>query len=139
VIAELAVWHASVLEMVWTLIGLIGMYFGISNLHWSNNDLRALKALNGGNVKRFTIMRVIAFGHWRNDLFRLMKQLTITVIGVIAMILPTPPRQTTPITPVGVLITGGLFTISILIVMASVLDRRQREALEELDEREHDH
>lgn len=116
--------------MVWTLLGVVGLYFGVRNLRSSKRDIDALQKMNGHTFAQYQVMRVIAYGHYRNDLFRLAKHITILAIGVIAMILPNP--QSTRVSYTGVAITGGLFTIVLLLILASALDRRQREALEEM-------
>jgi hypothetical protein len=117
--------------MVWTTIGLIGMNFGIRNIISSKRDIAALRKMNGHNVAKYQPMKIIAYGHYRNDMFRLAKHGTITMIGILSMIIP--PTSAGTITPVGLVITVGLFTISIMLVMASALDRRQREVLEDLE------
>jgi len=129
-IANLAIWHASLTEIMWFLIGVIGMYFGIGNVRASRQDMARMDKLNGRNLAAYKAMRVIAFGHFRNDCFRLAKHCMITLIGLIAMLLP-PTNKAQPVTPTGLVITVGLFTISMLIVLASVFDKRQRDFLEE--------
>jgi hypothetical protein len=112
--------------MLWTLIGITGASFGVMNLRESLKDIHAIEALNGNRLPQHRVLSVIAYGHYRNDLFRLAKQVTIIVIGVIAMIIP-PQNPKDPVTPVSLIVTGGLFTIAMLLVLASALDRRQRE------------
>lgn len=112
----------------------MGMYFGYRNLASSRADIARLHKLNGQTFAKYQAMRVIAYGHFRNDLFRMSKHVTITTIGVISMVLPQSPGTTNHVTNSGIVITGGLFTISVLLVLASALDRKQREALEEIDE-----
>lgn len=88
--------------------------------------------MNGKTFAAYRSMRVIAYGHFRNDAFRMAKHTTITAIGVISMILPASNNQAaTHISYTSVVITGGLFTISVLLVLASALDKKQRESLEE--------
>lgn len=134
ILGQVEIWHASLVELVWLLLGCVGVYFGWANLRDSKRDLDALHTLNGGNLAKYQIMQLIAYGHYRNNLFRLAKFCTVLAIGLIASVLPpTKPGSTNgPI--VGVVITGGLFTIVLLLVMSSILDRRQRDAIKEIDE-----
>jgi hypothetical protein len=121
------------IEIFWTVIGLIGMAASYENLRYSLDDLKALRAMNGHNMARHRDMRVIAYGHFRNDAIRFGQTLTITVVGVIAMCLPST-QQSSPVTPTGLIVTGGLFTLVLLTVLASVLDRMQRNAIEEMED-----
>ena len=115
-------------------MGAIGVYLGWGNLKESNKDVQALHKMNGNRLGRFRVMRVIAYGHYRNDLFRLAKHVTVLVIGVMACVLPKARGTSNQLSPTSIVITVGLFTILLLIIMASALDRRQRDAVEEIEE-----
>jgi hypothetical protein len=117
------------------LLGIVGTYYGSKNLADSRRDIQALQEMDGNTFSYYQVMRIIAYGHYRNDLFRLGKHVTVLVIGVIADLLPSP-AQNTPVSPSGIVVTVGLFSIVLLINMASALDRRQREALEGMSEHE---
>jgi hypothetical protein len=131
VIADIAVWHASLVEILWMMIGLTGMVIGWSNLADSRENLKALQTMNGNNIASHRVVSVLAYGHYRNDLFRFSKHTMIALIGVISCIVP-PSTRTQPVTATGLIVTMGLFYISIALLMASTLDRRQRESLEAL-------
>lgn len=111
------------------MIGVVGMFLGRVNLKSSRRDIASLENQNGHSLEQYDQMRLLAFGHYRNDLFRMCKHTTITLIGVLACSFPSTTTQ--PVTPVGLVITFGLFIIAVFLVMASFLDRRQREAMEE--------
>lgn len=100
-------------------------------MRFSRKDIEALKTMNGDNIEKYRLMMVIAYGHYRNDLFRFSKHMVIFLVGVASMIAP-PQVETQPVSAVGIIVTGGLFSLSILLVLASTLDRRQREAMEEM-------
>ena len=87
--------------------------------------------MNGKNLATYRVMRIVAYGHWRNDLFRLSKHCCIFFIGVLAMVLP-PQNPQAQVSPLSLVITGGLFAISLLLIMASALDKKQRDALEDV-------
>lgn len=134
ILAALEVWHASMIEIIWTALGLVGMAFGWSNLQSSKHDVEALRVMDGQNLAQYRVMRVIAFGHFRNDLFRFAKHITITAIGALSMVIPPASPKGGAVTPTGVVVTGGLFTIVLLVIMSSVLDHRQREALLDIED-----
>ena len=125
--------------MIWTLLGGFGLYFGWVNLRNSRRNLEALHEMNGQTFATYRIMRVIAYGHYRNNLFRFAKHLTVFAIGIVSMLLPnfkvtgTGGHSQNIVSYTQVVVTGGLFTIVLLLIMASVLDRRQTEALEALE------
>lgn len=124
------IWHANLLEIIWTSIGLVGIYLTWGNQQSTRKELHALRRLNGGHLSKYGVMRVIAYGHYRNDLFRFSKCLVIVAVGFTACILPPPPTTPSgPATPVGVAITLGFFAIEVLVVLASALDARQRDYL----------
>lgn len=127
----LAFWNASIVEIAWTLLGLVGGTIAWGNVRFSRRDIEALRVMNDRTIEMHRAMMIIAYGHYRNDLFRLCKHCVIFFIGLAAMATP-PQLRSQPVSTVGVIITAGLFTISILLVLASTLDRRQREAMEDL-------
>lgn len=119
--------------MIWTAIGLIGVGFGWSNLRFSKRYLDALEVMNGKNLSQHRIMKIIAYGHFRNDLLRMFALLTITFIGIFSMVVPSP--ETTNghhITFSGIIVTCGIFAITVEIIIASILDKNQRDAMEEM-------
>lgn len=117
---------ASLIELLWTLTGLVGIYLTWANLQDARQYITALEKVNG--QKSSKEVKIIAFGHYRNELFRIMMFLVVTGIGVVAMLTP-PAIKNSPVTPVSIAITLGLFTLTALLVMASFLDKRQRELL----------
>lgn len=133
----LVVWHATVLEIAWTVIGLVGVFVGYGNLSKSAFNLKSLKTMNGHSIERFTELRILAAGQWRNDLFRLSKSSIITCIGIVACVTPPVSNTAPTISPVAVAVTIGLFAIEILILLASIMDRMQRDMLYNYDDHNH--
>lgn len=86
--------------------------------------------MNGRNLAQYRELRLIAYGHYRNDLLRFANHLTIVAIGAISMIIPNSGNETAHYDPAAVIVTVGFFTLSLLLTIASALDRRQREVLE---------
>lgn len=133
ILGALEIWHATALEIAWTVMGLIGCIISWGNLRWSRKDIDALAETNGHNLARYQVMRILAYGHFRNDAFRFCKHLAVLFIGVLSMILPRAERAPV-ITPSGLVVTGGLFTIVLLLLLASALDRAQRNAIDEMED-----
>lgn len=132
--ASLHLWNATIIEMVWTAIGAIGLYFGIRNARESKKNIVALQTMNGHNLKTYRVLRLLAYGHYRNDMFRMAKHSIILFVGLMAMISPPVDNTRHAVTPVGVIVAVGFFAIAVLLALASALDRRQREIMEDMDE-----
>ena len=131
-IASLAIWNASLIEMLWTSIGLVGLLFTRRQLRRSSQMIEATRKFNGRNLEQHRELRLIAYGHYRNAMFRLAKTCTILAIGALSMILP---NTQTRITPTAVAVTVGLFMIELLIVLPGILDERQAQLMR--DDKEH--
>jgi hypothetical protein len=116
IVAQLAVGNASLVEMIWTLIGLGGIY------------TKALRKMNGKTLAAVRRMRVIAYGDFRNEVFRTAISSIFIVVGIAAMLSP-PTSNTARVTATSVAITLGFFGIEMLMVIASALDRQQRRFL----------
>lgn len=133
-IAGMEIWNANLVEMVWTAIGLIGLYFVRKQMKRTSEYIESTRKFNGKNLESHRELRLIAYGHFRNASFRLAKTLTIVFVGLIAMVIP---NTTTAITPAGIVVTVGLFMIELLIVLPGMLDERQAELME--DDKRHEH
>lgn len=120
----------SLVEIIWTLTGLFGAYFTWSNLNDSKKYVKAVSAMNGERLVLARELRIIAFGHYRNELLRLAMFAIIITIGIAAMLTP-PAVAHQPVTPVAIAITMGLLGITALLVIASFLDRRQRDLMKD--------
>ena len=115
--------------MIWSVAGIVGCIIGYLNLRESQKTIDALRKLNGKHYLQYNTMQILGYGHYRNDLFRLAKHGVVLLIGVIAMVLPSPnPHE--PVTPLGVAVSVGFCTIVGLLILASALDRRQYEIME---------
>jgi len=117
----------SVLEVAWTLIGVVGAFsslWNISDIRRQINDIDKLHT-QLGDTPEMVGMMTIAAGHFRNEMIRVAKCGLICMVGFVAMVIP-PANQTNPISPLSVIVTFGVFGIATLITLASMLDRRQR-------------
>lgn len=121
----------AITEIIWTLCGVVGLSFSHKNLKEIRLSQRALYRLNGNKIESIHILKIIAFGHYRNEMFRVGKASLIVISGVCAMIIP-PANPDVPVSPLQIIILCAVFGIALQIVMASALDARQREILREL-------
>jgi hypothetical protein len=128
IVAQLAVGNASLVEMIWTVIGIGGIYYNIYNLRDALAYTKALRKMNGKTLAAVRRMRVIAYGDFRNEVFRTAISSIFIVVGIAAMISP-PPSASSRVTATSVAITLGFFGIEMLMVIASALDRQQRRFL----------
>jgi hypothetical protein len=125
---SLAWGSVSIVEILWTLMGIFGMYFSWRNMQDARLYVIAIEKLDGNNLARANEMRIIAFGHYRNEILRLCKFSVVISVGVAAMI-AKPADPAAPISPLSLIITIGLFALVGLMSAASALDRRQRDLL----------
>lgn len=127
---------ASLIELLWTLSGLVGIYLTWGNLRDAKLYITALRNHTSKNkLKLRRETKIIAFGHYRNEIMRLWMFAIITLVGAIAM--ATPPAIKHPkVTPVSLAITVGLLAITGILVTSSFLDRRQRDLVLALDDGE---
>jgi uncharacterized membrane protein YuzA (DUF378 family) len=93
IVAQLAVGNASLVEMIWTLIGLGGIYYNIYNLRDALGYTKALRKMNGKTLAAVRRMRVIAYGDFRNEVFRTAISSIFIVVGIAAML--SPPTSNT--------------------------------------------
>jgi hypothetical protein len=84
--------------------------------------------MNGKTLAAVRRMRVIAYGDFRNEVFRTAISSIFIVVGIAAMLSP-PTSNTARVTATSVAITLGFFGIEMLMVIASALDRQQRRFL----------
>jgi hypothetical protein len=124
-------WHtASLIEVLWTMAGLIGAYMTWGNLQDTRRYINAIRKRNGTKIGKE--VRIIAYGHYRNEIIRIISFVIITSVGAAAMLTPPAvPHQ--PVTPVSLVVTIGLLLLTALLVAASFMDRRQRDLLLHLD------
>lgn len=125
---------ASLIELLWTLSGLVGVYLTWGNLRDAKLYITALRhhsRKNGIKLRRET--KIIAFGHYRNEIMRMWMFGIITMVGAVAMATP-PAVKHAKVTPVSLAITLGLLAITGILVTSSFLDRRQRDLVLALDD-----
>jgi hypothetical protein len=107
-------------ELLWTMIGLLGLAVSALNLRDALKDVEALEIakVNGA-------LRMVARGNATEETLRVCKAAVISSIGVAAMLIP-PAVPAAPVSPLAVIVTVGLFALSTLVVAGSVTARTRR-------------
>lgn len=113
----------AITEVIWTLIGLVGLYVTARNFRSAKRSLTAYK-LSGYNGAGL----MLANAHIRRETMRILIEGSVTGIGIAAMFAP-PANPAQPITATGVIVTMGLFIINAATTLDSILDRRIRNRL----------
>lgn len=110
----------SVAEVIWFVIGTIGLTVSWRNLMEAYRDSVALDfaGLSG-------TLRIIASANMREEVLRVGKCVGIMLAGVIAMAIP-PANTHTPTSPLQIIITATFFLIAALIVIGSISAARTR-------------
>lgn len=105
------------IELVWTIISVVGLGFGAFNLKDALGDL---KALNMAGIKNGR--RIIAKFAIRQEILRMTMQAIFACIGILAMFLPEPPSEplTTKEAFVGFLIRWGLIVSATIVLTKSI-------------------
>jgi hypothetical protein len=114
------------IEILWTLIALVGLFFALFNLKESLVDRKSIKSLNitNGRAK-------IAKTGLKSEVARVIKQLIFLAIGVIAMSLPGVEYHTLTWSQllINIAIRWGLITASFLTTYQSYLYYKLRRDL----------
>lgn len=127
-IAQAAWGDVALTELVWTILGIIGTFITYDNMRDARKYIEAVEKMNGKNLVNYRMLTVIAFGHYRDEMFRLIKFAAITAAGVALMLTP-PADAKQPISATQVVVFIAFFTLEITMLAASALDRRQREIM----------
>lgn len=115
-----AIGSATLIEILWTLIGLAGLGIVLPNL-WA--AINSMDVLGHTPSDERDAASVLIKGNIRRELLRVTKLLFIVLIGVVAMAQTQPPG-TNKITITGLILTGVLFSIGGVISLQSILDKR---------------
>lgn len=117
---------ASILEVAWTLVGIVGVAFTAGLLRECVGDLRALKGaptyVEGG------ARHIVARQHIRNMAQRLAMLTAFVVIGVALMLTPPPSQHAGPSRAAAIL-AGVFLFVEFTIVGGSIQDRNDRASL----------
>ena len=115
---------ATLYQIAWTALGIVGLLITLHLLAESIGDLRALR--QSSTYKQAGMRDIIARNNVRNMAMRALKLLVLVVIGVVSMLVPV--SVTVP-TARAALQAVGYGSIEVIIVAGAILDRRDRAAL----------
>ena len=106
------------IEVVWTLIALIGLVFSLHNFLEVRKDIKVLNSLNIQNGRR-----AIAKVSYKSELTRAVKQIIFLIIGIFALYLPggNYSHLTIFMTIVNIVFRWGLIISSALTTYQSYL------------------
>ena len=117
----------SLIEAVWTLVGLVALLVTLWSLPKVTVDFIVAKHAPVSPLAEARVL--LARGHVRRELIRMAQALIIVGIGVFADLTPNP---LTSITLTGLIVTLGLVSIAGLASLQSVLDKLQRDQAERI-------
>ena len=113
--------HASVPEILWTIVATVGVAFHMRGAAAAIGDRRAVVLAHGDGP-----LQMIASGRLRGEMIRCVVDVGFAVVGLYAMTQPDPPR---PWTPGAILLTSVLIGCVALLVVNAALDDRERALL----------
>ena len=113
-------------EIIWTCTAIAGFavcYWALYDAIADRNYLHAL-GLNGAR-------EIVAGASIRTEALQVIIQAIFTAIGIAAMVTaPADPGQS--VTPLSVIVAGGLIVAAVLLVVKALFDRRDRQRVIEL-------
>lgn len=119
----------SLIEALWTLSGVVMLAASAWALPKVLGDYVITRRVPGHYSEA---RELLARGHVRREAIRVVQGLIVLGVGLFAAF--TDPVSPGPVvtTPLGLVLTAGLFMLAILTAVQSVLDRRQRDQAERL-------
>lgn len=107
----------SLVEVLWTLVALIGVYYSTRNVYDGFADLKSLGELKNGR-------RIVAVGNIRRDVFRLTIQAIYLAIGLVAGF---TPASRAPANLALAIVVGVVFIFtSVLLTLSAFYDHQDR-------------
>jgi hypothetical protein len=124
---------ASLIEIIWFAVGLCAFILSLVSTPKVLTDYGISKeAPDRGSVVGEARL-LLARGHVRREVIRLLQSGIIMSIGAYALV---QPNVFTKITVSGLILTAGLVALAVLVALQSLLDRNQRRHAEEVLDRE---
>lgn len=120
----------AIIELIWTVIGLVGLSVNYLNWQDARKDLQLLIIL-----KKNGWMKKIAKSNIGSNRWRCVMNISVMIAGIVAMT-QKPVKPAAPITITGIIITLALFVIVIVSIINPVQERRLRHGL--MSESHHD-
>lgn len=118
---EVPAWgSATLVEILWLASGLMALLFSSLRIRPLWLDYQVTKRLKQEDLC------IIAFGYLRREILRIVTAIDIALIGLWYVANSSPIPGPAKLTIGGLLITVGLFIISLIVSVNSVLDWRDR-------------
>jgi hypothetical protein len=119
---------ANILEISWTMAGLVVLLVAVPNYLEVRGTL-ATRLVRVPTENR-PIATIIVGGYVRREVLRMFKGALMVVLGVVGMWQPNPTPSLASYT--GLVLTAGLFVLGLTVAAQSLLDRRDRELIDDL-------
>lgn len=113
--------NASLIEIIWTVVGVIGLIVTGFTLREGLKDLKVVNRIERRNIYKTQAI----FNLWQEEI-RMIKMLIVAATGAFAMTQPPAHSTPTKIALSTLLTVIGLILIVILTVIQSLLDLRIR-------------
>lgn len=120
----------AVIELIWTVIGLVGLSVNYLNWQDARKDLRLLNIL-----KKNGWMKRIAKSNIGSNRWRCITNIAVMTAGIVTMT-QKPLKPASPVTVPGIIITAALFVVVIASIINPIQERRLRHDL--MSESHHD-
>ncbi len=117
------------IEVVWTLVAVIGAYFSANNIRDGINDLKALRLIKGEDTPEAKVLKITAWGNIRRDSLREVIQLSFLALGVIVGFIPSSADGPSLI---GLIVQGVFILCSVALTVSAVGDHYDRIRIQDL-------
>lgn len=118
--------RAYITELLWFDVGVIGLWFSAANVYSVFRDRAELRASGRNGILAEVVEQNI-----EEEVLRLGKATSITVVGIVAMISP-PAVAKAPVTATAIALTIGLFLIAGMVVAGAIRARQHRRKIDRM-------
>lgn len=112
------------LEVVWTLVAILGAYFSFRNIKDGLDDIESLRLAPYKNG-RWKIVHLVARRSILLDFLRIIPQIVFIGVGILAGLAPGNPHPS----PTGIAAGFVFIGVSLLYTLASAIDHSTRKIL----------
>lgn len=123
---EVPAWgNVTLIEALWLSSGIFAVLFTMLHIRPLYDDYV------GARLSGREELMLVATGYLRREVIRLLQGLCLTTIGVYAAVQPSPLGRNV-VTVTGLVLTGVLLTLAVLVTVQSVWDWRTRHHVQRL-------
>jgi len=119
------------IEVVWTLVAVIGAYFSANNIKDGITDLQALNKIGVDHSLEEKILRITAWGNIRRDSLRETIQVMFLFLGIIVGFNAPSPGGTSLL---GIIVQAVFITCSSALTVSAIGDHFDRTRIQKLGE-----